>query len=98
MKYVYAIHDRIAKELVGLSIYMLFCFRTDQQAIRYFADATFDEKSILSKHPADYQLVCLGELHQSEDGEVLLSNGTHRIVITGDALVATTSPQLVKES
>lgn len=101
MKTVYAIRDRIAKELIGQSMYLLFAFRTDQQAIRYFADAILDERSMLAKHPADYELVALGELHETEAGEILEGGGTHTTIITGDALIALASehqPKLVKEN
>lgn len=101
MKTVYAIRDRIANELVGVSMYLLFAFRTDQQAVRYFADCITDPKSILNKHPADYELVAVAELHDSAAGEIVLADGRHRVVITGDALIAATTehqPQLVRES
>lgn len=101
MKKIYAIRDRIANELVGMSMYMLFAFRTDQQAIRYFADAIMDEKSILNKHPADYELVSVGQLHETAAGEIILTDGTHHVIITGDALIAATTehqPTLVRES
>lgn len=100
-KKIYAIRDRIANELVGMSMYLLFAFRTDQQAIRYFADAIFDPKSVLNKHPADYELVELAELHETMAGEVIVSDEGHRVVITGDALLAATTehqPQLVKDN
>lgn len=97
MKTIYAIRDRIANELVGMSMYMLFVFRTDQQAVRYFADAINDKTSILNKHPADYELVALGIISDTDDGPIMKAGPT-TIIITGDALIAAQEVQLVKES
>lgn len=93
MKTIYAIRDRIANDLVGRDMYMLMVFRTTQQAVRYFADAINDETSMLHKHPADYELVALGTL---QDDQIIHSDTTQDIIITGDALVAAQEPTLVK--
>lgn len=101
MKTIYAIRDRVAKCLIGHSMYLLFAFRTDQEATRYFADSVLDDKSILHKHPADYELVALGELHDSADGEIILADGKHRLIITGDTLIGLLTehqPKLVKDA
>lgn len=98
MKTIYAIRDRIAQELVGLSMYMLFVFRTDAQAVRYFADAINDKTSILNKHPADYELVALGILTDTAAGEIIQTQEKHVVIITGDALIAAQDIQLVKEN
>lgn len=95
MKNIYAIRDRLADELVGHTMYLFMIFNTDQQAVRYFADAILDEKSILAKHPADYELLAIGELHE---GRYIRSTDDQRVVITGDAIVSLSTPQLVKES
>lgn len=94
MRYIYAIRDRIANDLVGMHMYTLMLFRTDQQAARYFADAVNDQTSILNKHPGDYDLIKLGYL--TEDGYIKTQD-VHDIVITGDALVAVQEPKLVQE-
>lgn len=93
-KGIYAIRDRVAGELVGMRMYLLMIFRTPQEAARYFADAINDTSSILNKHPGDYELVTLGAI--SEGGEI--TPDAAKIVITGDALVATQEPALVKEA
>lgn len=85
MRNIYAIKDRIADDLVGLNMYVLMCFRTDQEAARYFADAINDDRSILNKHPADYALICLGAI--KEDGNIRAA-AEPLVVITGDTLVA----------
>lgn len=101
MKYIYAIRDRIANELIGSSMYILFAFRTDQQAVRYFADCILDEKSILAKHPNDYELIQLGWFAENEAQEYIEARAP-KIIITGSALIAATTEhqpvQLVKES
>lgn len=70
MKRIYAIYDNKAQDFTGMHMYVLMCFRTDQQAARYFADAINDTTSILNKHPKDYDLVCLGHI---EDDDLDLS-------------------------
>lgn len=95
MKGIYAIRDRIACDLLAMHMYVLMVFRTDQQAARYFADAINDTTSILNKHPADYELIKLGDLTNDGVIVVLLHE---QIIITGDALVAIQQPALVKDA
>lgn len=70
---IYAIYDNKAKDFTGMQMYILMCFRTDQQAARYFADAVNDKSSILNKHPEDYDLVCLGHIEQDNLSAPLIS-------------------------
>lgn len=100
MKNIYAIRDRVAKEYVGNQMYLLFVFRTDQQAVRYFADAILDEKSALAKHPSDYELVKLGYIEEDNLSEphltshdVLTSQDVYTVIATGDAIIATQNRQ-----
>lgn len=93
MKHIYGIRDRIANEVVGMRMYVLMTFRTDQEAARYFADAINDTTSILNKHPSDFELIKLG--HLTDDGNI--NSRDHIVIITGDALIATQQPALVKE-
>lgn len=93
-KGLYAIYDRIANDLIGRAMYLLMVFKTDAEAARYFADAVNDETSILNKHPSDYALIHVGTI--SEGGEITAE--PKRIIITGDALIATQTPSLVKEA
>lgn len=95
MKNIYAIRDRIANDLAGY--YPLSVFRTDAQAVRYFADSLAQEKGALAMHPSDYELIRLGRIEENGD---MFADGT-TVIITGDALIAATTehqPQLVKES
>lgn len=84
MRHIYAIHDTKADDLVGLQMYIMFVFRTDAQAIRYFTDSVTDDKSVLAKHPEDYQLVQLGTL----DDDNTLRPEKHRTVFTGSQVLA----------
>lgn len=89
MKRIYGIFDRIAKELIGRQMYMLMCFRTDQEAARYFADAINDKSSMLNKHPGDYELVLLGHIEEDNlSAPLLTAENQYTIIITGDTLVA----------
>lgn len=94
MKKLYAILDRIANELVGLRMYTIMCFRTDEEAARYFSDAINDTSSILNKHPSDYTLVRLGQI--DDLGNITATKP--ELVITGDTLLALQQPALVKEA
>lgn len=85
MKTLYGIRDRVANELTGSQMYILFAFRVDQQAIRYFADAILDKSSILNKHPQDYDLVKCGQL--SETGHISALDAPE-LIVTGDAIIA----------
>lgn len=97
MKTIYAIRDRIADDIVGLQMYSLFTFKTDQQAVRYFADTLFDEKSILAKHPQDYELIACGVLH--DDGKITTNiDYWPKIITTGEALLAMQQPKLQVEA
>lgn len=90
MRYIYSIRDKAAEDLVGSMMYILFVFKTDAQAIRYFADAMADEQSILGKHPEDYQLIKMGEI--ADDNEIKGYEAPHRrIVMEGASLAAALS-------
>lgn len=87
MNTIYAIRDRIAETLVGMRMYTLLNFKTDQEAARYFADAINDKTSILNKHPADYELIKCGAVE--DNGNIIpFTDGSAHLIITGDAVVA----------
>lgn len=99
MKNIYSIRDRIANDFIGHSMYVLMVFRTDAEATRYFADAILDPKSILAKHPGDYELTALGEI--TDEGTIRGLAYPGRIIVTGEALVnamGPQEPQLVKDA
>lgn len=90
MKTIYAIRDTIANDLVGTQMYILFVFRTDQQAERYFADAILEPTSMLAKHPSDYELIKIGDL--DDEGNIIKEHGPE-VVTTGDTLIAAQTPK-----
>lgn len=96
MKTIYAIRDRIAKDLVG-NFTQLVCFRTDSQAVRYFGDSAAMQGSAIGAHLNDYELIKIADV--DDEGNILTEHGPS-IVITGSAIVAMqadTKPELVKE-
>lgn len=95
MNNLYAIRDRLANAVFGMQMYVLFTFRTNDQAVRYFTDCIMDEKSILNKHPRDYELIHVGGYE--EDG-TLTPISRPEIVATGDAIVAALTPRISKEA
>lgn len=96
MRKIYAIRDRVAREIAGHRMYSLMTFRTNEEAARYFADAVNDTTSILNKHPHDYDLALCGEV--DDDGKITPVEGTPVILVTGDTLLAVQQPALVKDA
>lgn len=86
MRMIYAIRDRVANDLAGY--FPLVVMRTDQQAIRYFADSCAmneqNHRSAIAAHPADYELIACGTIE--ENGEITAQRT--RVILTGDALLA----------
>lgn len=95
MKTIYAIRDRIAEDLAGyMPMATLYTFRTDFEAIRFFGDSLLTEKSSLSTHPSDYELIKCGTL--APNGHII-AHTPPEIIITGDALIAATNKPLALE-
>lgn len=78
---IYVVWDRVA--LAALPTLMLFAH--DAPAIRQFQEILQDSQSQLSKHPADFDLYCLGEFHETENRLESLDEG--RLVILGSSCV-----------
>lgn len=57
-KKIYAIYDTMAQAITG----PLWTFGHDAAAIRTFNDLASDNRTEIAKHPADYNLILLGEL------------------------------------
>lgn len=85
MRKLYIIYDRIANEPVGMRMYTVMSFRTNEEATRYFADAILDQSSILAKHPADYELQFVGLMNELG---YITAEKDPRLIITGDALLS----------
>lgn len=64
MNRIYAIYDTVAQMIVGQ---LLVC-RHHAQAIRHFDDiARAREPNVINQHPADYDLICLGDILEDTD-------------------------------
>lgn len=65
---IYAIYDRTSMDIIG----PLQIHRHDTAAIRMFGDVASMENSGIARHPDDYALLCLGELHDATDTDAVL--------------------------
>lgn len=79
MKTIYAIYDNKAAELTGGVILV----NADPAAIRMFSDAANDQKTLISKHVQDFDLIALGQM-----GDDLNIEPGFRVVLTGKAWAA----------
>lgn len=87
-KQVYAVYDKVAADIVG----GLFVFTHDAPAVRIFVDGLNDASTSLNKHPADYALLCLGDIVPAHDGQAIPSLDGYnkaRVVLDGAAWAAT---------
>lgn len=99
---LYAILDNKANEIVAG---LITVHRNVATALRQHSDALSNPQSELGKHPDDYDLICLGNLVEEDEGLPALDpkNGGE-LVMTGKAAkrmldaANNAGPQLVKES
>lgn len=80
-KYIYTVFDKVANTIVG----SLITEPHDAPAIRAFHDALGHPNSILSQHPADFDLLKVAEI--TDTGEVSIGSYP-RTVATGTAYLA----------
>lgn len=95
MKYIYSVYDVVAEVFGPLVVY-----GRDEVAIRMFKDALLAPESPFAKHPADFQLVCVGTF---EDDAAKLSvrpvtGCAIREIVTAATLLAADGPQLAQEA
>ena len=83
MQRLYQIYDRVAKSVVGSA----FTARHDGPAVREFYDALKSERSSMSAHPGDFDLLCIGS--QDDTTGVLVVDGFPMVVVTGEEWVVT---------
>lgn len=57
---IYGFHDRAAQAFIGDTAGLVL-FKHDAVALRQFGDLCRQEGSIFAKHPADFELISLGE-------------------------------------
>jgi len=61
---LYALHDKKAKHLSSFQVAKL-----DAQVSREFAQAVLDPKSMLGKYADDFELVAIGGVEESTEGQ-----------------------------
>lgn len=84
-KQIYTVLDKVAGVIIG----SLIQEPSDPPAVRAFRDALTARESQLSKHPEDYDLLCVGMI--DERGLLLPVLGEcPRVVVTGASITAVT--------
>lgn len=79
MNNIYAIYDIVAQEMLA----QVQLMKHDAVAIRFYQDVAQSKGSIVNQHPADFDLIRLGDI--DEQG---LINPHREIVMTGAAWLA----------
>lgn len=79
---LYSIYDTRAGAIAG----GVHVFRHHAQAIRFFADMCADGKTMISRHPADFHLVCIADV--DEEIPLVFAYPHPEIVVTGDQMIA----------
>lgn len=80
-KQIYAVWDKVAQDLTG----GLMLFSHDAPVIRIFTDGLADPQTMLNKHPADYDLVCLGFCDVVDGVPSVHGIALPRVVLSGAA-------------
>lgn len=94
MSKIYCIHDVVS----GLVVGGLHLFPADAAAMRMFADVAGSPDTLISRHPSDFQLVCLGELVEPRPGFTDLPQAVQSdpfVVLTGSQWSASQTSQEV---
>jgi len=74
---IFTIHDMKA-DLHGPPFYM----NTNGEALRAFADLANDQSSTVSKHPGDFQLMCIGTWDNQEG--TIIQDHTEKLGFASD--------------
>ncbi|WNK13261.1 MAG: nonstructural protein [Microvirus sp.] len=77
-KRLYMVYDLIASTVLPTVILE----SADAPAMRSFNDALANSQSLLGQHPADFNLLCIGEV---TDQGILLPTGDLPVIATGAA-------------
>lgn len=85
---IYVVYDRTADQLGGVMLQAL-----DAPAERAFMDAILDDKTNMSRHPDDYELLCIGSIQH--DNSV---RGDVRVVVRGSTVREFIEKRSLKES
>lgn len=89
MRYITAIHDNKANDIVGT---MFVLHRAHAAAIRMYSDAASNPQNEIGKHPEDYDLVCVGYIEDEERPEKITA--AYEIILTGAQWVAARAASL----
>lgn len=89
MKRLYCIYDRVASCILGSIIQE----GSDAPAIRSFHDALRSPQSPISAHPADYDLLYLGDILSSGH----ISAESPVTIATGAGFLASQTPKVLSE-
>lgn len=86
MRLLCAIVDRLAE-----SVGPVMSYPAPAAAIRSFGDVASDPQTLLSKHVADFDLLCLGEL--DDRSGVVTPNNPPVVMLTGAQWLAAQRPE-----
>jgi len=86
VKNIYAIRDLTA----GVQIGGLFLHPHHAPAVRFFGDIASDPQTMIARHPAEHDLVCIGTF--DEESCMLAPYSRPEVVITGAAWKAAQAP------
>lgn len=89
---IYGILDNVAGALVSDVLHVM---KADAVAIRMFDDAAKmagGRPTMISQHPADYDLVCLGAWTETEDPRIGIITPDYRVVLKGKDWLALQQP------
>lgn len=81
MRQIFCIYDKVAMGMYGALVLQAH----DGPVMRLFMDLLSDKDQHISKHPADYELWCLGSI---TDDLVITPLSFPRIVVTGEEFVS----------
>lgn len=80
---IYAIVDKTADAIIaGLHLH-----KHEAAAVRMFQDVAVDPRSMVNRHPADYELVCLGGITEEH---TIIATERPIVILTGAAWKAAT--------
>jgi len=86
---IYAIVDKKADAIIaGLHLH-----KHEAAAVRMFTDVANDDRSMLHRHPDDFELVCIGGLTEQN---TIIAMERPIVIITGSAWKAAQKPEETK--
>ena len=90
-KMLFQAYDNVSMSMVG----NIFADRVEAPAIRSFTDAFKTPDSLFAAHPADFDLICIGEYDDS-DGRILIGDGQYpKVIVTGKSILEASNGESV---